>query len=122
MENSNQSAEDSENRLRQLALDMIDQKVFTSRHLWFMCEDPEEWLECMKKVFNASNLAERIPEIAKALTSESFAGILYWQYNYLNKNDNKSELPKFETCNMIYGDELKKLDQELKDALRVRVH
>lgn len=110
-------------RIRKIAEDLFEEKLFTSLHLWAIAQgDVDEWYECMRSVFNYENLRGSIREIAEALTSSDIRGVLYYAYMHENKNPNKDELPKFDTAYVLVGDDLRLLDVEIKKLCKLRLH
>lgn len=95
-------------KIKQLALDILQEKVFTSRHI--SSDSDEEWLDTMTRVFNATQLGNQCRAL---IEQKEFSRSLFYEYLHLNINPNPNDLPIFKSVEIISGHDLEKLEKEL---------
>jgi hypothetical protein len=112
-----------------LATDILDGKVFTSRHIWVMCGgDENKWLKDMAAVFSSENVIGRIKELKEMCVADLFDGVMFYQY--IDKSQipfdkdkiNEGAMPFFKEIEFIYGQDVKDLDTNLKTMYKERLN
>lgn len=103
-------------QLRQLANDILDNKIFSSIQVYDLCEGNDQaWLNMMRYCFrNATK--EQAVELEKYMNTESD---ILW-YEYLDKKVNDTVPPQFDSVQFCYGDDLSILVDLLKKEARNR--
>lgn len=103
-------------RLRRLANDLLDNKIFSSLQIYDLCEGDEElWLKMMRHSFRRATQDQAL-ELKGIL--DSTADILW--YEYLDKKVNKEHPPVFDSVQFVYGDDLTKFIDLVKEEARNR--
>lgn len=100
-------------KIKQLALDIIQERVFTSRHI--PNESDEEWLCQMERVFTAEAIGETCRRL---IEQKEFTRVLYYEYKHFNLNPDPNDLPIFRGVEVISGGDLVLLEQTLADLRR----
>lgn len=116
-------------RMVDLATDILDGKVFTSRHIWVLCEGNEtKWLSLMASVFSSENIANRLKELKDLYVSDLFDGVIFYQYidksqiPFDSERVNEGHMPLFKEIEFIYGQDVKDLDKNLKSMYKGRLN
>ncbi len=119
---------DAKRRLVGLATDILDGKVFTSRHIWVLCEgDETRYINLMQCVFSADSVANKLQELKDLYVRDIFDGVLFYQYidksqiPFDSANVGES-LPMFKEIEFIYGDDVNTLDKHLKNMYKDRLN
>lgn len=112
-----------------LATDILDGKVFTSRHIWVLCDgDETKYINLMKCVFCAESVANKLTELKGLYVRDIFDGVLFYQYidksqiPFDNSKGYDGSLPMFKEIEFIYGDDVKDLDSQLKSMYKDRLN
>ena len=95
-------------KIKQLALDILQERVFTSRHI--PSDDDNEWIETMARVFNAQELSDTCREL---IQQKEFSRSLFYEYKHWNLNPDPDDLPIFKSVEIISGHDLEMLEKEL---------
>jgi len=116
-------------RMVVLATDILDGKVFTSRHLWVLCQgDENKWLNLMSSVFSSENVANRLKELKELYVSDLFEGVIFYQYidksqiPFDKENVTETHIPLFKEIEFIYGQDVKDLDKNLTTMYKERLN
>lgn len=122
------TVKDTNGRMVGLATDILDGKVFTSRHIWVMCEgDETKYINLMKCVFCADSVANKLLELKDLYVRDIFDGVIFYQYIDksqipFDSNNVDGSLPMFKEIEFIYGDDVKSLDNHLKSMYKERLN
>lgn len=122
----NNEATGQENRLVKLAEDILDGKVFTSRHLWVISQYKEQnYLNLMATVFSAQCVAAKLQELKDLMVKDLFDGVIFYQYldkSKIPSENNTDTLPLFHEIEFIYGQDVKTLDEHLQSMYKNRLN
>lgn len=121
MRDENTGTEDRRRReLMRLAEDILNDKVFTSRHLSAKTKSDEEWLASMLKIFTPQNLEMHMAQIRK--DQEQMDLVMFYQYLHFNLNPDPEGLPIFKEAEYTTAEETKFVIDELKRLAIVRMN
>jgi hypothetical protein len=109
--------------LRQLAVDVLDGKVFTSRHVFVAAEgDPDKYVKLMKSCFLPEAFISSVKELKDLLANDLFNGVLFYEYLTENRCPNPDVLPIFHTAKLLCGKNYEKFDRILSKEYKSRLN
>lgn len=128
--NRSESGKNRVSRLETLAEQILDKEVFTSRHLWSLCQnDAQFYAQMMNEVFGHDFSDDELKELSEIIKNDDMDdGILFYQYLHESAFPihmdaiDPERLPIFRKPLLLFGDDLKTLDQLLVMALKKRFH